>query len=281
MSSPLPEDIQNFLTLLEKVEDAIDDIARFEEMVNQRRTLTPEENTKLKTAKRAVKQARNVITGVVGSEDGLKVAGRLSKGQKGKVARVLSKLGLSGIGKAFGQTASKAGKFLGKVCGGFINVIGKVFTGIPGAVLDILLNPKPTGGAWEEREVDRMMIKIDGVCYEIIYLQGKNEDELLWSDVYTRTTETVPCPDASMQQAGLSKELRALEMQSFQGMAPAMVTVSEELNGLQSSYESEETLPSRDQIITLRSAAYNLCGTIDNWMHASGIRTQMGTRNEE
>ncbi len=281
MSSPLPDDIQDFLTLLEKIEEAIDDIARLEDMVDQGRTLTPEESAKLKNAKRAVKNVRNVIAGVVGSEDGLKVAGRLTKGQKSKVARVLSKLGLSGIGKAFGQTASKAGKFLGKVFGGLLKVAGKIFSGIPGAVLDILLDPKPTGGAWEEREVDRMMIKIDGVCYEIIYLQGKNEDELQWSDVYTRTTEAVPCPDASKQQAALSKELRALEMQSFQSMVPAMASVSEELNGLQSSYESEETLPSAEQIIALRSAAYDLCGSIDSWMHASGIRSQVSAQIEE
>lgn len=280
MSSPLPDDIQDFFTLLKKIEEAIDDIARLEEMLDQGHTLTSEESAKLENAKRAVRNARNVIAGVVGSEDGLKIAGRLTKGQKSGVARVLSKLGLSGIGKAFGQTASKAGNLLGKLCGGVLKGAGRLVAGIPGAVLDILLDPKPTGGAWEEREVDRMMIKIDGVCYEIIYLQGKSEDELLWSDVYTRTTEAVPCPDASKKQAALSKELRALEIQSFRSMTPAMASVSEELNLLQSNYESEETLPNAEQIMALRAAAYDLCGSIDSWLQTSRARAQVSARNE-
>lgn len=109
------------------------------------------------------------------------------------VKRLLGRLGFD-IGEAFGEeavikgaakagtkAAAKSGSGAGWLLGPFV-----------AAILDILMDPTPIGGV-DKRELDSMVIEIEGRCYRVSFFQTKYSDELLWGDIRTEIVE-VECP---------------------------------------------------------------------------------------
>jgi hypothetical protein len=193
------DDVDMLLLWLQQMEGTVSAVEQLEETLTNPRLTTAERQAlegQLQAQRELRDRAQRWFNDAL--QDGWNLGDRLTPAQRRRVFRVLRRLGLTTLlemlQRAWGATASSGlgalGGALGKVVGKGIKLLGSAFGG---AVLDILLDPKPLGGGWEERKVDSVIVKVNRVCFEICYLRGKAREEAIWSEVYSKSVQ-VDCP---------------------------------------------------------------------------------------